>query len=134
MKRRLDRAFETLTARCDDDDVYHTAIEKGLGQRSGLPDRFYAAFGGHCFVEAKVLPNKLSTLQEQVIKILARAGTRVAILSLEVSSDQLLLSEVDSCGTIQPRLRFRWLDVRRKPFWSMLLQNTSGVYCPGGSV
>ncbi len=130
MKRRLDRAFDTLLGG-DRNDSYRTAIEKGQGQRSGLPDRFYAGLGGHCWVEAKILPNVLSDLQEQVIQRLAKAGVRVVVISLEKSSDQLLVQEVGSDGAFCPSVRLHWTEVRRKGFWSMLLRPSSGSYHKG---
>jgi hypothetical protein len=81
-KGRMDRWFDRLFPA-----GYRTAIEKARGQKSGLPDRLYAASGAHCWAEYKVHPNRLSPLQEAVLPKMATAGLRVVALTLHREGD-----------------------------------------------
>lgn len=121
LKRKMDDGFVRLFGRVGSDS-YHTSIEKGPGQKSGLPDRFYTALGGHAWVESKVLPNKLSSLQELTCARMARAGSRVILAYLEHRGDkELYLRVYDQKGCQTVSHRFSYPDVYTIEFWQVIL-------------
>jgi len=126
LKRKLDQGFVNLFGKVGSDS-FHTSIEKGPGQKSGLPDRFYAALGGHAWVEAKVLPNKLSQLQALTCARLARAGCRVVLAYLEQRGDtEFFLRPYDPIGHQQPSICFNYRDTATAEFWRTLFNLKGG--------
>lgn len=90
-KKRVDAAFDSLWK----GEGKRTAIEKGRGQISGLPDRLYMLPFGHIFLESKVGKNKPSGLQKEVAKTMAMAGLRVAFATLYPDTEVVALQKVD---------------------------------------
>lgn len=126
-KRQLDRAFQRLFA---PQERYRTPIEKGRGQKSGLPDRYYAACGAHCWMEAKVYPNGLSALQAAVLPRMARAGSRVVVLTQHPDRSLVLVEEYASSGSRCAPVEVSAVDIGERPFWRRLLQRRSiCVFC-----
>lgn len=120
-KRKVDAAFERLFPR---GERYSTPIEGALGQKKGLPDRFYSARGGHAWVESKVHPYSLSPLQEMVLPRLARAGSRVIVLTLH-QPDRIVAVAYDHLGRPCDPVEWPMAQVTDEAFWSWLLKTTS---------
>lgn len=122
-KQMFDRWFERLYPQSG--HRYRTAIEKGPGQRSGLPDRFYCAGGGHAWVEFKVAPFQASKLQHYTCQRLARGGSRVLIVTRRPeTSQQLLVEEFDRAGE-SGQSAFCMEAVRQKAFWRWMMRTSS---------
>lgn len=121
-KAKVDRLFDRVFS--DHKSSYHTSIEKGRGQKSGLPDRFYSAARAHAWVESKVAPFRLSPLQEVVLGRLARSGSRVVVLTL-LRDDTIKLQQWAADGTpCEPSIHV-WDDLKQEDWWLMLLGKES---------
>jgi hypothetical protein len=120
-KRRIDAGFDAVFGKRPD-AAYRTAITAGLGQRAGLPDRFYAGFGGHCWLEAKVGDGRLSGVQEQVLVRFARAGVRAVVAVGNLAADDMHLVEFDAEGAALATEPFPICRARDPSFWRRVLQ------------
>ena len=124
-KRHMDECFKKQFAA---ETRYHTSIVQGRGQKAGLPDRFYAALGKHCWLEAKVHPYKLSPLQEQVLPRLARAGARVVVATLyEGDIGTITCHEYDAYGHKGTPKTWGKDMLKTFPFWNFILQKSSMI-------
>ncbi len=120
-KRRLDRAFRRIFP---PSERYCTPIEKGRGQKSGLPDRYYGACGAHCWMEAKVHPNRLSPLQAAVLPRLAR-GARVVVLTFHPHDERVSVVEYDGKGRPAEPVAVDAQEIEGRRFWCLLLQRSA---------
>jgi len=75
-KVKLIEGFERLFQK---DGWYSYQVTRGA-QKSGIPDLLFIAAGRVAWCEAKVEPNKLSKLQEHVVRQMANAGAQVTVL------------------------------------------------------
>ena len=123
-KRLFDRWFDQLHLRKHHDCSYRTAIEKGQGQRSGLPDRLYV-HKGHAWVESKVEPYHPSELQMSTCSRLSKGGSRVLIITRLRESTSMMIDEFLSDGTIYTHSSVPVEVIRRRPFWCWLLRSRS---------
>jgi hypothetical protein len=112
-KKRVDNYFDRIFGH----GSFRTCIEKGRGQKSGLPDRFYAALGCHCWAEFKVAPNKLSELQKRTLPCMAQAGTRVVALTLIPTVDLVRVSDYNAHGDADERLLLPLADFAKQTTW-----------------
>lgn len=123
-KRLFDRWFDRLFTHRQHGRSYRTAIEKGQGQRSGLPDRFYAR-NGHAWVESKVEPYRLSELQLSVCRRLARSGCRVLAITRMHEDSCMMIDEFLRDGHLYTHNSVPVELVRQKPFWRWMLRSGS---------
>lgn len=122
-KRHMDECFKK---QFDSAWRYHTSIVQGRGQKAGLPDRFYAALGKHCWVESKVEPYELSPLQEAVLPRLSRSGARVVVATLR-KGDTISCLEYDEEGCKgMPKIWSKEM-LKTFPFWNFILQKSSMI-------
>lgn len=121
-KRTLDRAFDKQAGQLG----WRTALEKGRGQRSGLPDRLYCLpHVGHAWVEAKVDDNKLSPLQDKGLRLLSASGMRAYVVTFYPAADSTAWCYYGESGEPQAGYTFVPLaTVRTLMFWHLLLKGT----------
>lgn len=80
-KTELRKAFEGLFG-SKSLDAFTFATVTGIGQPSGLPDRFFGLSGGHLWIEAKLDTYQLSKIQRWQLGRMARCGVPVAVMTL----------------------------------------------------
>ena len=118
-KQRVDKAFDRLFL---NQGGWRTAIEKGRGQKSGLPDRLYCAPPHHVWVESKIDSPKLDPLQDKVCRTLSLAGMNVATATFYPHSDTIAWAAYNHQGELHPGFTFTPIGhIKELNFWSLLL-------------
>jgi hypothetical protein len=128
-KKALREAFESLYGKKSETSMTG-AIGVALGQPSGLPDRYFGAYGRFTWLEAKVAGcHKLTAIQELQLKRLAACGQQAVVATLlnykmDRASWQVRVAKVFH-SEIQPdesAAQFPWESIKIHSFWQYILR------------
>lgn len=120
-KRKLREGFEAVTGGPKAPDAICAPLVASLGQKAGLPDQFFAAWGRSVWIESKVDPNDLSNIQRITIGRMVRGGARVVVLTAFVKTVSARIVSPD--GTVPEAVAiFDKRDIKTVAFWSYMLR------------
>jgi len=130
-KKAIREGFEHVMGGAHAEDSYLAHIVAGPRQKRGLPDLFASAWGSSSWIEAKIVPNGLSAIQEHVQGRMARAGTRIWKVSGEDTGPRakrrvflwLLVPRISGEGAelVPNATEFLWSDLKAAPFWHTII-------------
>lgn len=116
-KTRLLESFDEVAGK----KGWSTYVIPTMGMKKGIPDLFFSWRGRCAWIEAKVLPNDLSSAQQHTIGCMLCARLRVVLLA-ESASGETIEEHYYHDQLENPKVRF-WQreSVKEKGFWKAIL-------------